>query len=48
MKVILGQVILNYDFEFADPGAKRLWNWRSTILPNPETKIIFTPINSAY
>ena len=44
MKVILGQVILNYDCELVNPKAKRLFTWRSTILPNPSTKIVFTPI----
>ncbi|USP75319.1 uncharacterized protein yc1106_02593 [Curvularia clavata] len=44
MKVILGQVILNYDCKLVNPKARRLFTWRSTILPNPSTKIVFTPI----
>lgn len=45
MKVILGQVLMGYDCEFAEPGAKRLFSWRSTILPKPGLKVIFTPVN---
>ncbi|EUC33179.1 hypothetical protein COCCADRAFT_96747 [Bipolaris zeicola 26-R-13] len=44
MKVILGQVILNYDCELLEPNAKRLFTWRSTILPKPSAKVIFTPL----
>ena len=44
MKIILGQVILNYDCQFADPKAPRLWTWRSTILPRASAKVIFTPV----
>ncbi|KNG49002.1 cytochrome p450 [Stemphylium lycopersici] len=44
MKVILGQVLLNYDCELVDPDAKRLFTWRSTILPKPSAKVVFTPI----
>lgn len=47
MKVILGQVLMNYDCEFAEPGGKRLFSWRSTILPKPNLKIIFTPLGNA-
>lgn len=47
MKVILGQVILNYDCELVDPTAKRLFTWRSTILPKPSAKVVFTPIDDA-
>ncbi|KAK1919471.1 hypothetical protein P3342_001763 [Pyrenophora teres f. teres] len=44
MKVILGQVILNYDCQLVDPTARRLFTWRSTILPKPSAKVVFTPI----
>jgi len=47
MKVILGQVILNYDCELVNPTAKRLFTWRSTILPKPSAKVVFTPIREA-
>ena len=46
MKVILGQIIMNYDCELADPKAPRLWTWRSTILPKAKTLAIFTPLDS--
>ncbi|KAI4951283.1 hypothetical protein J4E91_003992 [Alternaria rosae] len=47
MKVILGQVILNYDCELVNPTSKRLFTWRSTILPKPSAKVVFTPIREA-
>ncbi|KAI0581515.1 hypothetical protein TUN199_06639 [Pyrenophora tritici-repentis] len=47
MKVILGQVILNYDCELVDPTARRLFTWRSTILPKPSAKVVFTPVERA-
>tara|TARA_R110002003_G_scaffold110_2_gene9237 strand:- start:5154 stop:5345 length:192 start_codon:yes stop_codon:yes gene_type:complete len=44
MKVILGQIIMNYDCELADPEAPRWWTWRSSMLPKEKTMVIFTPV----
>lgn len=46
MKVILGQMILNYDCELLNPNEKRLFTWRSTILPKPSAKVVFTPVRA--
>ncbi|KAL3462038.1 cytochrome P450 [Aspergillus heterothallicus] len=43
MKLILAQVIVEYDCRLADPAARRWFTWRSTMLPNPRTKVVFTP-----
>lgn len=47
MKVIMGQVILNYNCNLVDQHARRYLYWRSTILPKPNTLIEFTPILTA-
>ena len=47
MKVILGQIILNYDCELVDPHAKRWWTWRSSMLPREKTMVVFTPYEMA-
>ncbi|KAH8688014.1 cytochrome P450 [Tricladium varicosporioides] len=43
MKVIIGQIILNYDCKLAKPDEPRLFTWRSCMLPREKTKVIFTP-----
>jgi cytochrome P450 len=43
MKVILGQIIMNYDCELVNPDAQRWWTWRSSMLPKEKTMIVFTP-----
>ncbi|KAK7710206.1 hypothetical protein SLS64_005790 [Diaporthe eres] len=47
MKVVLGQVILNYNCELAEPEASRWMVWRSTMLPKASTAVIFTPVSEA-
>lgn len=44
MKVVLGQVILNYECELAEPEAPRWSIWRSNMLPKAGTEVIFTPV----
>jgi hypothetical protein len=44
MKVILGQVLMNYDCELADATKPRWWTWRSSMLPNYKTEVVFTPV----
>ncbi|KAI0023353.1 hypothetical protein F4780DRAFT_77300 [Xylariomycetidae sp. FL0641] len=44
MKVIMGQIILNYDCDLVDRTSSRLVTWRSTMLPKPSTKVVFTPL----
>lgn len=46
MKVILGQVLLNYDVELVDPEAPRWWTWRSSMLPKEGTLVVFTPLEA--
>ncbi|RYP59192.1 hypothetical protein DL769_008649 [Monosporascus sp. CRB-8-3] len=43
MKAILGQIIMHYDCELAQPDADRWFTWRSTMLPKHDTMVIFTP-----
>lgn len=45
MKVVLGQVILNYNCELAEPESSRWMVWRSTMLPKASTAVIFTPVD---
>ncbi|KAF2472307.1 cytochrome P450 [Lindgomyces ingoldianus] len=44
MKLIVAQVIQNYDCSLADPEALRWWTWRSSMLPKESTMIIFRPL----
>ncbi|KAI0481793.1 cytochrome P450 [Xylaria cf. heliscus] len=44
MKVILAQIILNYDCKLEDAQKPRWFSWRSTILPRKSTLVNFTPI----
>ncbi|KAH8766056.1 cytochrome P450, partial [Diaporthe sp. PMI_573] len=44
MKVVLGQVILNYNCELAEPESPRWLIWRSTMLPKASTAVVFTPL----
>ncbi|CEL06473.1 hypothetical protein ASPCAL09650 [Aspergillus calidoustus] len=43
MKVILAQIIRDYDCSLVDPAARRWFTWRSTTLPGPGTKVVFSP-----
>lgn len=43
MKVIIGQIVLNYDCQLADSQASRYFTWRSTMLPKESTMVILTP-----
>ncbi|KAL2786711.1 cytochrome P450 [Aspergillus keveii] len=43
MKVVLTQIIRDYDCSLVDPGARRWFTWRSTTLPRPSTKVVFRP-----
>ncbi|KAL4744749.1 hypothetical protein BDW72DRAFT_199290 [Aspergillus terricola var. indicus] len=42
MKLVLAQIILEYDCRLVDPAARRWFTWRSTMLPNPRTKVVFS------
>ncbi|KAI1282914.1 cytochrome P450 [Xylaria sp. FL0933] len=44
MKVVLGQIIMNYDLDLVDKKAPRWFTWRSTMLPKSSTKVVFTPL----
>ncbi|RYP38346.1 hypothetical protein DL767_002586 [Monosporascus sp. MG133] len=41
MKLILAQIIMNYDFELVQPNAPRWLSWRSTTLPRRATLVNF-------
>lgn len=41
MKLILAQIIMNYDFELVQPDAPRWLSWRSTTLPRHATVVSF-------
>jgi hypothetical protein len=41
MKVILAQVILNYDCRLVDMKSPRVFTWRSTTIPKSDTMVIF-------
>ncbi|KAI1119833.1 cytochrome P450 [Nemania abortiva] len=43
MKVIMSQIIMNYDMKLPNADASRWFTWRSTMLPRKETMVIFTP-----
>lgn len=42
MKVILGQIIMNYHCELLNQDNSRCLTWRSTMLPKHSTKVVFT------
>lgn len=43
MKVILGQIILNYDCDLVDLHVSRWFTWRSSMLPKGSTMVRLTP-----
>ncbi|RYC65201.1 hypothetical protein CHU98_g963 [Xylaria longipes] len=44
MKVIMSQIIMNYDCHLVNPSASRWFTWRSTMLPKKDTIVVFTEI----
>ncbi|KAF1996339.1 cytochrome P450 [Amniculicola lignicola CBS 123094] len=42
MKIIVAQVVLDYEVELVDPEKGRWWQWRSTVLPRESTMVRFT------
>jgi cytochrome P450 len=44
MKVIMGQLILQYDCELLHGKGNRFLEWRSTILPKSNIKVAFRPV----
>ncbi|TRX96846.1 hypothetical protein FHL15_002152 [Xylaria flabelliformis] len=42
MKVIMSQIIMNYNCHLVDPDASRWFTWRSTMLPKKDTMVVFT------
>ncbi|PQE05922.1 cytochrome p450 protein [Rutstroemia sp. NJR-2017a BVV2] len=41
LKVITGQIIMNYDCKLVDTNAKRWMTWRSTMVPKSSTMVVF-------
>ncbi|KAK6212824.1 hypothetical protein LQW54_004913 [Pestalotiopsis sp. IQ-011] len=44
MKMITGQIVLNYDCELQEPEAPRWFTWRSSMLPKASTMVAFKPV----
>ena len=42
MKMVVAQLLMNYDFALAEPDAKRWFPWRAAKVPRMETKVMFT------
>jgi cytochrome P450 len=42
MKVIVAQLLINYDFNLVEPDAPRWISWRVATIPRPWTKLAFT------
>ncbi|KAK4033683.1 cytochrome P450 [Parachaetomium inaequale] len=42
-KVIVAQIISNYDLRLVDPEKPRWYTWRTTRVPREETLMVFTP-----
>ncbi|KAJ0418881.1 cytochrome P450 [Aspergillus carlsbadensis] len=47
MKMVLAQIIRDYDCSLVDPTARRWFTWRSTTVPRPGTKVVFSPRRDA-
>ncbi|PSN71718.1 hypothetical protein BS50DRAFT_629856 [Corynespora cassiicola Philippines] len=43
MKVILAQIIVNYDFDLVPSDDSRWITWRSSMIPKGNTKVVFVP-----
>lgn len=43
MKIVLGQIILNYNCELVKPDSPRWMVFRANILPKAKTAVVFTP-----
>jgi hypothetical protein len=43
MKVVVAQLLLNYDFRLVEPNAPRWISWRVARIPKPWTKLAFAP-----
>ncbi|RWA06383.1 hypothetical protein EKO27_g8727 [Xylaria grammica] len=42
MKVVIAQLLMNYDFELVKPSHARWISWRVAKIPRPRTKVVFT------
>ncbi|KAI1132438.1 cytochrome P450 [Nemania abortiva] len=42
IKVIMAQIIMEFDCQLVDPGASRWFTWRSSMLPRKNTMVVFT------
>lgn len=47
VKLVLAHFLLDFDMELVDKKAPRSWNWRTTINPRKDVRIIFRPRASA-
>ena len=43
MKVVVAQVLFNYDLALVKPDAPRWITWRAAMLPKAATMVSFTP-----
>lgn len=44
MKIVLGQIILNYNCELVEPDSPRWMVFRANILPKAKTAVVFSPL----
>ena len=42
-KVIVAQIIRNYDLRLVDPQKPRWFTWRTSRVPREDTMMVFTP-----
>lgn len=43
MKVVVAQLVMNYDFSLVKPDAPRWIGWRVARIPRPWTELAFKP-----
>ncbi|XXH06065.1 U3 small nucleolar RNA-associated protein [Hypoxylon texense] len=46
IKVIMGQIIMNYNLKLANDDAPRWFTWRSSILPRSNTMVVFSSLEA--
>lgn len=44
IKVVIGQILMNYDCSLVEPKAPRWFTWRSSMLPRSSTLVRFIPL----
>ncbi|CAG8958655.1 hypothetical protein HYFRA_00011496 [Hymenoscyphus fraxineus] len=47
MQIILGQIIMGFDYKLVEDTSSRYMTWRTTMLPGQKTRVLFTPLDKA-